>query len=424
MRHALRAAPPALAFLLTASLPLAASGPLPPLTLAEAEARALARNPSLAAAGLAVQAAGARARQAGRPPNPFLELEGENFGGLGGLRGTGAAEWTISVTQPIPLGTRLRAAREAGDRNRELLDLERERFRLDLLARTRAAFHRARIARERVALGEEMLLLAEEFAETVRLRVEAGRAAPVEAIRAGIEVTRARTALARARRERAAARASLAACWGATAPDFGVVEGSLPVPLSPPPWTDTLAALACSPDARLLAAARERASAVSRHERARVVPDLELRVGRRRLAGTGDEGFVATLGLPLPLLDRNRGARRAAALEETRARLAEEAGRSELVAALRASFERLAAAEEELAALREEVVPAAERAFLLVETGYREGKFGFLEVLDARRDLALARSLFLDTALEVLLARTDLQRRTAGMPALAGGEDR
>ena len=424
MTRGLRVAPVALALLLTIPLSAAEPGALPPLTLEEAEARALSRNPAMAAAGLAVRAADALAFQAGRPPNPSLEVEGENFGGSGALGGTRAAEWTISLAQPIPLGGRLRAARELGERDRELAALARERFRLDLLARTRAAFHRARIDREHVALGEEMLLLAERFAETVRLRVEAGRAAPVEALRAEIEVSRARTSLARARRERAAARAALAACWGAASPDFGPVEGPLPTPLPPPAWPDVLAALEATPDARVLAAERRRAAASTRRERTRVVPDLEVRIGRRRLAETGDEGFVASLGLPLPLLDRNRGGRRAALLGEARARLAEEAGRADLAAALRASFERLAAAEAELAALRDEVVPAAERAFALVETGYREGKFGFLEVLDARRDLALARSLLLDTALEVLLARTDLDRRTGGTLSSPGGDDR
>ena len=399
-------------------LPPAAAGEpgedtLPAITLAEAEARALSRNPLLREGDLSAEAADALLFQAGRLPNPTVELEAENIAGNGPFRGTGAAEWTLSLAQVIPLGGK-RAARRALSRvELDLARLAREERRLSVLAGTRAAFHRALVAQERVVLREEMLRLARRFAETVHRRVEAGRAAPVEGIRARVEVSRARTALARARRNRTAARAALAATWGALAPDFSRVRGNLPVPRAAPPWEKLLDALERTPAIRTLAARRARAAAAARRERVRAIPDPEFRVGARRFADTGDRAWIASAGIPLPVLDRNRGARRAARLGKVREELSARAARAELVAALRAVRARLAAAEEELASLRNEVVPSAEEAFRLVETGYREGKFGFIDVLDARRDLVAARELLLDAGLEVLLARVELDLRTA-----------
>ena len=48
-----------------------------PLTLQELEEKALARNPTLAAAAAAVQAAAGYRDQAGRNPNPLIGYEGE-----------------------------------------------------------------------------------------------------------------------------------------------------------------------------------------------------------------------------------------------------------------------------------------------------------------------------------------------------------
>jgi cobalt-zinc-cadmium efflux system outer membrane protein len=45
-----------------------------------------------------------------------------------------------------------------------------------------------------------------------------------------------------------------------------------------------------------------------------------------------------------------------------------------------------------------------------VEIGYTEGKFGFLDVIDAQRTLFDARSLLLDSAAEYALAKVDLER--------------
>ena len=47
--------------------------------------------------------------------------------------------------------------------------------------------------------------------------------------------------------------------------------------------------------------------------------------------------------------------------------------------------------------LREKILPASEKAFEAATEGYEQGKFGYLDVLDARRALLKARLEVLDS---------------------------
>ena len=76
------------------------------LTLPEALAHALLRSPRLQAFAWGVRAQEASARQAGRPPNPEVELDIEEFGGTGLRSGAGAAEAALVLGQ-VEVGAQL-----------------------------------------------------------------------------------------------------------------------------------------------------------------------------------------------------------------------------------------------------------------------------------------------------------------------------
>jgi cobalt-zinc-cadmium efflux system outer membrane protein len=119
---------------------------------------------------------------------------------------------------------------------------------------------------------------------------------------------------------------------------------------------------------------------------------------------------VAGFGLSIPVFDRNQGERRAAEFELEKARREAQAGRVAIETKLVAVVERLAAAAEVSDALNRDLVPATSSAFAAIETGYLEGKFGFLDVLVAQRALFDARSVLLDSLEEYALTRIELER--------------
>ena len=55
-------------------------------------------------------------------------------------------------------------------------------------------------------------------------------------------------------------------------------------------------------------------------------------------------------------------------------------------------------------------MPASTEAFEAMSLGFREGKFGFLEVLDAQRSLFEATLLDLESRQRYALARAELER--------------
>jgi len=399
------------------------------VSLEQAVSRALANSPSLAAGTSAVSAADARVTQAGLLPNPELELESENFGGSGDLDGFNAAESTAVISQPFLLGGKRRQRRAVAESERSLAGRELEATRLDVTAGTTSAFYRVLAAQDREALADELLGLAERFAGTVQKRVDAGKVSPVEATRAGIEVSRARVELARAARELEAARALLAASWGSSTADFDRAIGQLPMPSDPPALRRLRQLLATTPEANTLDDLVERQRHVLELERSFRIPDLTVSVGPRRFEENGQSAWVAGISVPIPVFDRNQGSRRAAEFDLERTRRDAEAVRVSLEAELVSAYERLQAVALETNAMNHEIVPAAETAFTSTETGYREGKLGFLEVLDAQRALFEARMLLLDSREEYAIARTELERLIGRplSPAITGtsqGEER
>jgi cobalt-zinc-cadmium efflux system outer membrane protein len=386
------------------------------LTLDQAVEAALRLSPSLRAAMYSVSAAEARTTQAGLFPNPEFSLETENFGGSGNLDGFDAAETTAVISQEILLGGKTRRGRAVAQSDQILAGRNLEAARLDIVSNTTLQYYRVLTAQEREAMAEELLALADRFAHTVRARVDAGKVSPVEGTRADIEVAQSRIRWTRAVRDLKAARVRLAATWGSRAPTFGRAVGELPEPKAPPSLEDLRSLLLQTPEILRLEGMTQRQQNVLDVESAFRIPDLTVSLGPRRFSETGQSAWVAGISLPIPIFDRNQGSRAAAEFELERVRCDAEAVRVAVEADLAAGLERLQAAELETKIMNDQVVPAAEAAFAATEKGYTEGKFGFLDVLDAQRALFKSRSLLLDSREEYALTLTEIERLVGVTP--------
>jgi cobalt-zinc-cadmium efflux system outer membrane protein len=168
--------------------------------------------------------------------------------------------------------------------------------------------------------------------------------------------------------------------------------------------------LSGNPDvARWDDAVEQRRAAVA-SARAEAWPDLTLTAGMKRIEELDLYAFVAGFSLPLPLFDRNQGGIDEARVEASRAR---ESRRKALAAArsgFEAAWQALVQASEGAATLREEVLPAARAAFEAADEGYRQGKFGYLDVLDAQETLFETKRQLIEALLTYHTAVADLER--------------
>ena len=380
------------------------------LSLAEALELAAEFNPVLAAARYQVEAADSRVLQAGRWANPELEFEIENFGGNDELRGFESAESTLLISQPLKIGGKIKHGRAVAESDSAVAGRRQGSVELDVRARTTSAFYSVLTAQERVGLKRELLSLAQSFADTVDARVEAGKVSPVEATRARMEVAAVRIQLIRGTRKLEVARVRLSAMWGDSTAGFRRASGELPRPGERPAWSELEALVRQTPDMLVLDEQLHRSERVVALEKSFRIPDLTVAAGPRRFAETGHTAWVAGFSLPLPIFDTNKGARRAAEFELESTRRQNQAARVEIETGLVSVVQRLDAAVEIATSLEADVVPAATSALDAVEIGYSEGKFGFLDVIDAQRTLFDARSILLDSIAEYALARVDLER--------------
>jgi len=227
-----------------------------------------------------------------------------------------------------------------------------------------------------------------------------------------VEAAAARVDLATARRSLQAARAALGATWGSLSPSFTRAEGNLAAVSAPPDPETARSWLARNPELERWDREIERREAVVAFEDAQRIPDVELGAGAKRLEESGDTALVAELSVPLPIFDRNQGARAAARSDLRKAEHEKHAVQARLVAALESAYQELAARFEEVAKLRDEILPGASEAFEEVRQGYAQGLFRNVDVLDAQRRLFELRLRELEALRAYHQAKAEVERLT------------
>lgn len=380
------------------------------ITLPQALSLALRQNPALAAFSYEIRAAESRALQAGLYPNPELGVELENFAGSGAFSGTDELESTLSLGQTILLGGKRGKAARAAALEGDLAAWNYESARLDVFTEVRRAFFSVLASQQAVSLNRELLDLSEQLLKTVSERVKAGKVSPAEVSRAQVRLASQGVELERARRELESARQRLAAAWGSKTAAFSRAEGELDTLFSVPAVEKLPPLLRQNPDlARYETALKQRQAAIALEE-ARKIPDPTLSGGLRRINGTDDNAFVAGVSIPLPLFDRNQGARREARYRLSQTQREQQALEVQLNAALSQAYNGWQSAYIEASTLKDQILPQAQNAFETINEGYLQGRFDFLDVLDAQRTLFEARGQYLRALADFHLFRAEVER--------------
>lgn len=382
------------------------------IDLSEALAAALLQNPELAAFSWEVRSREALALQAGLLPNPELELEVENFGGSGNTSAFDASESTFLLAQLFETAGKRSKRREAAKLDADVAAWEYEIARLSVFASVERAFFDLLAAQEQVALTEELLGVAESSLDAVERLVAAGATPRAERARAAVEAAAARVEVAIARRALQAARTALATTWGSLSPAFTRAEGDLGTVSAPPDPETVQSWLARNPELGLWDREIARRDAVVALEDARRIPDIEAGAGAKRLEESGDTAIIAVLGVPLPIFDRNQGARAAARSDLRKAEHEKRAVHARLAAALESAYQELAARFDEVTRLRDEILPGAGEAFEQVRQGYAQGLFRNVDVLDAQRRLFELRLRELEVLRGYHQAKAEVERLT------------
>jgi cobalt-zinc-cadmium efflux system outer membrane protein len=376
------------------------------LTLREAIGRALRFSPSIQAASIEIDARRAEALQAGLRPNPQLDGDVQNVG-------QDVQESTLELSQVILLGGKRLKRIQAAELDVGVAAWDYEAARLRVASSTAEAFVDVLAGQERIKILDELHDVAGKLSSAVAERVKAGIVSPVELKRTEIEVVRAESQLKEEKTTLSVAKRRLANNWGASNSDFGSAAGDLATTNHIPSAEQLGFYLASNPDVARWTAEMTRREAVLNLARAQRIPDLTIGAGARNIKDADETGAVVSLSIPLPVFDRNQGNIEAAQTRVFKGRRESLAARIDVNAVFLDAYGRLLAASERLKALEGEILPKAQEVYDATVSGYSDGKFDFLSVLDAQRTL-------FSTRLDIVNARAEFHKAKVQIEALIG----
>jgi len=365
----------------------------PSFTLAQALERAGATSPAIESGAAGVLAAQAARSVAGLRPNPELNIQTENVAGSGDYRGFRSAETTAQVTLPLELGGKRPARVALANAQQDRAQIEQAVIAADLRLAVTQAYVTAVSAAERATVAQRQVAIAAEALRSAQVRVRAGRASPLEAQRAELAHLNAQATQEQAERLANVARANLGRMIGAP------VAGALDLR-----WFETLAvagpvdraAMRDMLTARAAALDVATADAQVRLAGAQRVPDLQLFAGPRRLSGSNDTAMLMGINIPLQIFDNGGAAQAQARAERQRADATRRMTEIQLDQAIASADAEVANAETAARIASGPALAAAQEAARIARIGYREGKFGQIDLIEAERTLLDTRMAAID----------------------------
>jgi outer membrane protein, heavy metal efflux system len=378
--------------------------PVAPFSLERALELAGAAAPSIEAASAGVRAAEAARTVAGYRPNPTIVAETENVAGSGQYRGLRSAETTAGVALPIELGGKRSARIAVAEAQGSRAQIAAAIAAADLRLAVTQAYVEAVAAERRLATARDQAGIAREALRAASVRVRAGRASPIEEQRADVLRINAEAAVERAERLTIVARDNLARRVGQP------ITGALDLA-----WLDRVEgygpALSREPIGTLALAAAQAdvttAAAQVRLARSQRVPDVTVSASARRLEATNDVAAVFGVSIPFPVFNRGSAAVIQASAQRDQAEALRRVAELDAAQALGNAEAEVANAATTARAATGPALAAAQEAARIARIGYREGKFGQLDLLDAERTLSQTRT----AAIDALAAYRDAQAR-------------
>ena len=381
----------------------AAAAAAEPLSLAKAIELALEGNPEVAAAKRQWEATEGQVLQGRSRPNPELAYSLEDTRSK-----TRTQSWQLNL--PVELGGKRAARTKAAEKTREQAQAQLAELQATVRANVAAAYFDVLTAQERLVLARDSAALAKSSTDTVSKRVAAGKVSPVEESKARVAEAGVRVELAQAASEQRNALSRLFALLGRIDAPYTVLEGKAENLPSVPSLADLQPLISSAPGVVLARIEVDRREALTALEQSKRVPDVTVSVGMQRSNETQRNVLLFGVSVPLPVFDRNQGNLLEALKLEDKARDELQAASVRLHSEVAQGQERLSTIIAEVQSLKQDVLPGAKSAYDAATIGFENGKFNFLEVLDAQRTYFTAKSQYLKALGEAHRAAADIDR--------------
>lgn len=297
-----------------------------PLTVADLEQLALARNPTLVQAGANVEDTRGRAVQSGLYPNPTVGYNGEQIGTGRGRLGEQQGGF---IDQTVVTAGKLRLNRAKFGQEVAQMEWEAAAQQYRVVNGVRSRYYQLLAMRQLIAVREEFVRVADDIVVTLEELVNVGQANKPDLLQGRIEARQARVGLQNAKALYLAAWKQLAAFVGQPDLPVGPLRGDLEAGDPLPDFDATLAhLLEASPELQVARAEVARTQFALKREQVEPIPNVQLRNATGYNFETNSVTTTVNVGVRLPVFDKNQGNIRSARAQLARAQA--DVGRVEL----------------------------------------------------------------------------------------------
>jgi cobalt-zinc-cadmium efflux system outer membrane protein len=378
------------------------------LDLDTAVYRALAHSLSLYIAKDEMHSRGYLVKQARLYPNPGFSYEVENFAGNNNWKGWNKREERYIYSQLFETSGKRRLRTQAASYQYYASVVGYDVSKLIVLNRLSRAFIHVAAAQELLKVTLDQAEITHEVLRIAAKKVETGKVSLIQQNKAEVTYSTALIAVEKAKVELKNSKRRLSLLWAQPCPDFEKAVFSFYDITSPIPFEQCLADL-CN-QAEIVQSLYQYLNAKkSWHlEKAHRIPDVTLQVGYKANYEEFNQGMIAGISIPIPIFNRNQGNIGRAYFDMLKTG---DQGRQlwlVLESKLAISYEELFRAYEEAERTKNISLPAASQAFELAQKGYLEGKFEYLEVLDAQRTLFDIRERYIQALVNYHTKRADI----------------
>ena len=410
----------ALLAILLVAVPACAEAPVslqaPGATLDEVLAIARRLSPGLAARALDTEADQARVTIAGSLADPTLRITSDEIDRTSGPRQN---KMFFTVEQEFPLWGKLDLRRDQASADVARSHADTRVTETELIEKVKVAFAQYYQSDQAIRTTEDLHRVVHDMARVARERYAQGRGLQQEVYKAEVEITRLSTEIVRleAKRRSAAARLNALLVRPIDAPL------ARPVKLRPLPSDAAL-----TPDALMQRVRAGNPSLAGRDAQIAAAaagkqladknwyPDVMLKAGAIDRTGNGPNGYLAEIGLRVPLQwGLHEAQQREAAAQVGAAQARRQAQELQIQGEAREFLADLAGTRKTADLIRRQLLPQSQALLRSGVAGYGLGRSDLVDVLRAEHDLA-------DLRIEVLSAEFDQQRQLAAIERLIGGD--
>ena len=385
------------------------------LVLPELIQEVLARNPELVAARKQWEAATNRIPQARSLDDPILSVQLWNFPQSFNVTRSDNSIFGLSQNLPFPGKRALK-----GDVASRLADMTEQAVRAkerELVARLKQAYYDLFLAQKATQIHHEQVELLRQFVEIANAKFRAGKGSQADVLKAQVELSLLFQHLPVLEQRRETAEAMLNTLLDRDpASPLGIAQEPSQLPLDQP--VDDLHSLALNDRPEIKAAELD----VQRNEQSHALaqrqyyPDFNVAFQRFQNY-QADNGFGAYVAMSIPFAFWTKPKYDAGVQEAAAAVAVARAQQHTLENLTRFQINDLLAklkATDQVATLyRTTILPQAEQSLEAARVGYRTGKAGFLDLIDAQR-------AWRGFQLEYFTALVDRQYRLAELEQVVG----